>query len=81
MSVLDADATTLGVRVEAADEENLRKVQDLVAADLERFGRRDQVTVTWRSAAERTGDDRDADQEADAGQERQDRRRDSGQST
>jgi hypothetical protein len=51
--VLDADATTLSVRVEAADEENLRRVQDLIAADLERFGKRDQLTVTWRSAAER----------------------------
>jgi hypothetical protein len=46
--VLDADPTTLTVRVEADGEENLRGVQDLIAADLERFGRREQLTVAWR---------------------------------
>jgi hypothetical protein len=45
---LDADPTTLTVRVEATDEENLRRVQDLIAADLERFGRRDGLSVTWQ---------------------------------
>jgi hypothetical protein len=45
---LDADPTTLTVRVEADGEENLRRVQDLVGADLERFGRREQLTVAWR---------------------------------
>jgi hypothetical protein len=46
--VLDAGPTTLTVRVEAASEENLRRVQDLVAADLERFGQRDHLTVVWQ---------------------------------
>jgi hypothetical protein len=45
---LDADPTTLTVRVEADGEENLRRVQDLITADLERFGRREQVSVTWQ---------------------------------
>jgi hypothetical protein len=45
---LDADPATLTVRVAAADEENLRRVQDIITADLERFGRRDGVTVTWQ---------------------------------
>lgn len=88
--VLDADPTTLTVRVEADSEENLRRVQDLVAADLERFGRRDQLSVTWQqavvtpsgvSAAQRAGDDRDADQEAGSGEEWQDRRRHRRQAT
>jgi hypothetical protein len=45
---LDADPTTLTVRVEAQTEERLRQVQDIITADLERFGRRDGVTVTWQ---------------------------------
>lgn len=46
--VLDADPETLTVRVEADSEENLRGVQDLITADLERFGRREQLTVAWQ---------------------------------
>jgi hypothetical protein len=46
--ILDADPTTLTVRVEADGEENLRGVQDLITADLERFGRRDHLTVVWQ---------------------------------
>ncbi|HEX6353120.1 DUF2218 domain-containing protein [Actinophytocola sp.] len=45
---MDANPTTLTVRVQAADEENLRRVQDLIAADLERFGRRDGLSVAWQ---------------------------------
>jgi len=36
------------LRVEAADEDNLRRLQDLIASRLERFGRRDRLTVTWQ---------------------------------
>jgi hypothetical protein len=43
--VLDADPTGLAVRVEADSEENLRGIQDLITADLERFGQRDHLTV------------------------------------
>ena len=45
---LRAGPGTLAVRVEASDEENLRRIQDIVAADLERFGRRGHLTVTWQ---------------------------------
>lgn len=38
----------LTVRAEAHDEENLRRVQDLIAADLRRFGRRERLAVNWR---------------------------------
>jgi len=38
----------LTLRVEAADEENLRRLQDLVAGHIERFGRRDELRVTWQ---------------------------------
>lgn len=44
---LHADVDTLTVRVEAADEASLERVRDIVTADLERFGRRDHLTVTW----------------------------------
>jgi hypothetical protein len=47
---LRATPGTLTLRAEAADEENLRRIQDLVASRLERFGRRDQLTVTWQQA-------------------------------
>lgn len=46
--VLEADERTLTVRVEAADELGLRRIQEIVAADLARFGRRDQLTLTWQ---------------------------------
>jgi hypothetical protein len=67
--VLDADPAALTVRVEADTEEHLRGIQDIVEADLERFGHRDGVRVTWRRAS--AGDDGDAEQDADGGEERQ----------
>jgi hypothetical protein len=39
---------TLTVRAEASDEESLQRIQDLIAANLERFGRRDHLTVNWQ---------------------------------
>jgi hypothetical protein len=45
---MQASPDTLTVRAEAADEENLRRVQDLVAARLGRFGRHDHLTVIWQ---------------------------------
>jgi hypothetical protein len=39
---------TLTLRAEATDEENLQRVQDIVAGDIERFGRRDHLTVNWQ---------------------------------
>ena len=38
----------LAVRVEAADQESLRRIQDLFTARLQRFGRREHLTVNWR---------------------------------
>jgi hypothetical protein len=38
----------LAVRAEAADEEDLRRIQDLLTARLEKFGRHEHLTVTWR---------------------------------
>jgi hypothetical protein len=45
---MQATADALTLRVEAADEESLRRIQDLVAGRLERFGRRDHLTVNWQ---------------------------------
>ena len=59
---LRATPGALTLRAEAADEENLRRIQDLMADRLERFGRRDQLKVTWqrpRHAGEPTGRSRD----------------------
>jgi hypothetical protein len=39
---------TLMLRAEATDEENLRRIQDLVAARLEIFGRREHLKVRWQ---------------------------------
>ena len=38
----------LAVRAEAADEESLRRIQDLLTARLEKFGRREHLTVDWQ---------------------------------
>jgi hypothetical protein len=45
---LQANADLLTLRAEAADEENLQRVQDIVGRDIERFGKRDHLTVTWK---------------------------------
>ena len=41
----------LAVRAEAADEESLRRIQDLLTARLQKFGRRERLSVTWRRPA------------------------------
>lgn len=38
----------LAVRVEAADEESVRRIQDLLTSRLQKFGRREHLTVNWR---------------------------------
>jgi hypothetical protein len=38
----------LAVRAEAADEESLRRIQDLLTARLQRFRRREHLTVQWQ---------------------------------
>lgn len=44
---LHADGAILTVAVEAISESDLAAVQEIIVADLERFGRRDGLTVTW----------------------------------
>jgi len=49
---MEASAGTLTLRAEAADQENLQRVQDIVARDIERFGKRDHLTVMWNRPGE-----------------------------
>ncbi|MGW5723364.1 DUF2218 domain-containing protein [Amycolatopsis sp. NPDC003865] len=48
LCVLRSSSDALSIRVEVDGEERLRWIQDLLATDLERFGRRDGLEVTWR---------------------------------
>jgi hypothetical protein len=57
----------LTVRAEAADEENLRRIQDLLTTRLENFGRREHLTVTWRTG---TAEDRTTARQEDRQAER-----------
>ena len=45
---MQANADALTLSVEATDEDNLQRVQDLVGGHLERFGRRDHLDVNWQ---------------------------------
>jgi hypothetical protein len=45
---MQATPGTLILHAEAADEENLQRVQDIVAKDIERFGQRDHLKVNWQ---------------------------------
>ena len=45
---MHAGPGTLTVRAEAASEESLQRVQDLITRNLERFGRREHLTVNWQ---------------------------------
>ena len=45
---LGATADTLTLAIDAADEDGLTQIRDVVDRDLERFSRRDPVTVTWQ---------------------------------
>lgn len=45
---MTASADALTVRIEASDEENLRRIQDIVNRNLDRFGSRDHQAVGWR---------------------------------
>lgn len=42
-----ATAATLILRVEATDEDNLERIQDIITRDFNRFGRRERLTVDW----------------------------------
>ena len=45
---MQASPGTLRLRAEAADEASLRRIQDMLTERLEKFGRREQLTVTWQ---------------------------------
>jgi len=45
---MQAGPGTLTVRAEAASDESLQRVQDLITRNLERFGRREHLKVTWQ---------------------------------
>lgn len=49
--VLDAAPDALTARVEAATEEHLRGIRDIITADLERFGHRENLTANWSPPA------------------------------
>jgi hypothetical protein len=42
-----AEPNVLTLRVDATDEENLRRLQDVLTRNLTRFGRRDRLEVAW----------------------------------
>jgi hypothetical protein len=44
---LQATADALMLRIEAADEENLRQIQGVLTMDVERISRRDELTLHW----------------------------------
>jgi hypothetical protein len=45
---LHAEPGVLTLRAEADSEGNLTRIQDLIAGRLQKFGRREHLTVTWR---------------------------------
>jgi hypothetical protein len=45
--IMQVNANMLTLRAEAADEEKLQRIQELLAGHLDRFGRRDRLEVTW----------------------------------
>ncbi len=50
----------LRLRAEAADEASLRRIQDMLTARLEKFGRREHLTVSWQPPGTRAADPRPA---------------------
>jgi hypothetical protein len=45
---MQASPGLLALRAEATDEENLRRIQGMLAARLQKLGRREGLTVNWR---------------------------------
>jgi hypothetical protein len=56
----------LVLHAEALDEENLRRIQDLVGRHLARFSRRDPLEVTWECVEAPLGQSGEATGEASA---------------
>ena len=47
---MKAAPDSLALHADAADEESLRRIQDMIAGRLEKFGRRENLSVTWHPA-------------------------------
>lgn len=47
---MDALPERLLLRAEAVGDDDLRRIQDLLTTRLEKFGRRERLTVAWRTA-------------------------------
>ena len=45
---MQATPGTLTLRAEAADQASLQRIQDMLTTRLEKFGRREHLTVTWQ---------------------------------
>lgn len=43
-----ADTTALTARIDAVDEDKLQRIQAIIGRNLDRYGRREGVTVTWQ---------------------------------
>jgi hypothetical protein len=52
----EAAQGTLTLRAEAADAEDLQKIQYMLTTRLEGFGRREHLTVTWQPPARPTAE-------------------------
>lgn len=59
---LHATAEELVLTAQAEDEQGLQRIQDGIAARLERIGRRDRLTVDWRRIPSAAGPDRAMDE-------------------
>src|SRR3954471_19925365 len=42
----------LMLRIDAPDEQSMQRLQDIITRNVERFGRREQLTLAWRRAEE-----------------------------
>jgi hypothetical protein len=42
-----AEAAALTLRIDASDEDGLQRIRNVITRDLDRFGRRDGLTLTW----------------------------------
>jgi hypothetical protein len=44
-----AELDRIALRIDAADEQNLRRIQQIITRDIERFGHREHLSVAWRN--------------------------------
>lgn len=43
-----AELDRIALRIDAADEQNLQRIQQIITRDIERFGRREHLSLAWR---------------------------------